>query len=109
MPTTTTTIPAWNPYYLTHASQLRTEALYRETDGIRADDFAEDALRAGNLTLAAQCNLRAATCYREAATWYRMAATVDGGLPRDHVMADSIERVADMLEAYAQSLMEEAI
>lgn len=104
MPTTTTTIPAWNPYYLTHASQLRTEALYRETDGIRADDFAEDASRAGNLTLAAQCSLRAATCYREAATWYRMAATVDGGLPRDHVIAVALDLDADRLEAYAQGL-----
>lgn len=103
MPTTTTP-PTWNPYYLTHASQLRTEALYRETDGIRADDFAEDALRAGNLTLAAQCNRRAATCYREAATWYRMAATVDGGLPRDHAIAVALDLAADRLEAYAQGL-----
>lgn len=100
----TTTIPAWNTYYLTHASQLRTEALYRETDGIRADDFAEDASRAGNLTLAAQCNRRAATCYREAATWYRMAATVYGGLPSDHAMAVALDLVADKLDACAQGL-----
>lgn len=105
----TTTVPEWNPYYLTHASQLRTEALYRETDGIRADDFAEDALRAGNLELAARCNRRAATCYREAARWYLLAASVDGGLASDHVMAASLERVADALEAYAQSLLDEAI
>lgn len=105
MYTTTTTVPpAWNTYYLTHASQLRTEGLHLELDGIRADDFAEDASRAGNLTLAAQCNRRAATCYREAATWYRMAATVDGGLPSDHAMAVALDLVADKLDACAQGL-----
>lgn len=100
----TTTIPAWNPYYLTHASQLRTEGLHLELDGIRAEDFAEDASRAGNLTLAAQCNRRAATCYRKAATWYHMAATVDGSLPSDHAMAVALDLVADKLDACAQGL-----
>jgi len=100
----TSTIPAWNTHYLTHASQLRTEGWTEEASGLRAEDFAEDASRAGNVALATQCNRRAATCYRDAATWYRMAATVEGGLPRDHVIAVALDLTADKLDACAQGL-----
>jgi len=101
---TTTLPPAWNTYYLTHASQLRTEGWTEEASGLRAEDFAEDAGRAGNLAQAAQFTRQAAAHFRKAAVWYRMAADVDGGLPRDARIADALDLDADKLEACAQGL-----
>ena len=101
----TTTVPStWNTYYLTHASQLRTEGWTEEASGLRAEDFAEDASRAGNVALVARFNRQAAAHFRKAAGWYRMAADVDGGLPRDARIADALDLVADKLDACAQGL-----
>jgi hypothetical protein len=100
----TNTIPAWNTYYLTHASQLRTHGWTEEASGLRAEDFADDASSAGNVTLAARFNRQAAAHFRNAATWYRQAATVDGGLARDARIADALDWDADKLEACAHGL-----